>query len=39
MKGDEISTCGNRLWMNFSDALKSAKSPRNSRRIFFEKKA
>jgi len=30
MNGDEISTCGNRLLMNFSDVLKSTKIKGNS---------
>jgi len=37
--GDEISTCGNQLLMNFSDVLKSAKTRRNSLEKIFEKKS
>jgi hypothetical protein len=36
---DEISTCGNRLWMSFSDVLKVREIKGILRRIFFEKKS
>jgi hypothetical protein len=37
--GDEISTCGNRLLMNFTDALKSTKNGRMLPEKVFEKKS
>jgi hypothetical protein len=37
--GHEISTCGNCLWMNFSDVLKSPEIKGISPEKFFEKKS